>query len=184
MKDELTHCLNLCISNGNFPASMKIAKVTPIFKSGNKENPGDYRPVSVLPVTSKILERILHTRLASYLDSTNFLYERQYGFRPKSNTLSATIDLTTQIKLSIDGKNIVLGIFIDLKKAFDTVSHSILLKKLKGNGVTGTAYEMFQSYLTNRYQIVKIDNFESILNSSSVECHKDPFWDLYFSLFT
>lgn len=159
---DLTSCINKCLELGIFPENLKRAKVTPIFKSGVKSNPSNYRPISVLPVISKIFERILYTRLEAYLNSNNFLSSKQYGFRKKSNTLSAAIDLITKLKINIDKKNIAMGVFIDLKKAFDTVSHKILLEKLKNIGVTGIAYNMFKSYLSNRTQIVKIGDCQSL----------------------
>lgn len=162
LADNLTQCINRCLDEGQFPGSLKIAKVSPIYKTGNKLDPGNYRPISVLPTLSKIFEKILHNRLSEFLTSINFLYEKQYGFRPKSNTLTATNDLVTSIKLTIDSKKIALGIFIDLKKAFDTVSHQILLSKLKNLGITGAAYKIFESYLTDRYQIVRIDGHQSV----------------------
>lgn len=159
--DKLTACLNDLLIIGYFPESMKTAKVTPIHKSGSKADPGNYRPISVLPVLSKILEKVLYKRLIEHLDSHEIISDRQFGFRPKSNTLAATVDLVTKIKSNIDGKNIVLGVFIDFKKAFDTVSHEILLKKLQRIGITGIALKMFESYLRDRSQIVKINEYES-----------------------
>lgn len=159
--ENLANCINKCLNEGHFPNRLKIAKVSPIFKSGNKLDPSNYRPISVLPVMSKIFEKILHKQLYEYLTSIDYLYNKQYGFRPKSNTVSATVDLVTNIRLNIDQKKITLGIFIDLKKAFDTVSHKILLSKLKDIGVTGKAYEVFKSYLTDRSQVVKINNHQS-----------------------
>jgi hypothetical protein len=158
---KLTQCINFCLANGTFPDALKVAKVTPIYKSGNRSDPGNYRPVSVLPVMSKIFEKIIYNRLNNYLTQFNFLYDRQYGFRSQSSTLSATIDLVTKIKLNIDAKNICLGIFIDLKKAFDTVCHPILLEKLRNIGVTDNAHKIFESYLSNRVQIVKINDIVS-----------------------
>lgn len=154
--ESLTNCINTCLDSGYFPDSLKIAKVTPIHKAGNKQDPNNYRPISVLPIVSKIYEKVIYTRLDNFLTSINFLYKYQYGFRPKCNTLSATIDLITKIKNNIDKRNIALGIMIDLKKAFDTVSHHLLLKKLQRIEISSTAYELFKSYLTNRQQIVKI----------------------------
>lgn len=87
--------------------------------------------------------------------------DKQYGFRPKSNTLTATVDLVTKIKTNIDDKKIALGVFIDLKKAFDTVSHTLLLQKLNNIGIIDSAHRMFESYLSNRTQIVKIDKAQS-----------------------
>ncbi|CAH2097142.1 unnamed protein product [Euphydryas editha] len=138
--NELTQSINNCLRLGTFPDSLKIAKVTPVYKAGSKTDPGNYRPISVLPVLSKIFERVIYNRLEQYLSSQNFIYERQYGFRPRSNTLSAMTDTITKIKQNIDKKHIAVGIFIDLKKAFDTVSHDILLNKLTKIGITGTAH--------------------------------------------
>nr|XP_034824833.1 uncharacterized protein LOC117982579 [Maniola hyperantus] len=158
---NLTNCINDCLERGIFPESLKLAKVTPIFKSGNKSDPGNYRPISVLPIISKIFEKIIYNRLEIFLNINNIISQNQYGFRKKSNTLSATIDLITKLKVNIDQKKIALGIFIDLKKAFDTVSHEILLEKLANLGITGSAYSMFKSYLSNRSQIVKIGDHRS-----------------------
>lgn len=159
--NSLTVCINTCLNRGVFPDSLKIAKVIPIYKSGNKFDPYNYRPISVLPVISKIFERILYIRLQSHLNSIQFLYHKQYGFRSQANTLSATIDLITKIKNNIDKKQIAIGIFIDLKKAFDTVSHKLLLVKLSNIGINGIALKMIESYLQNRQQIVKIGKFQS-----------------------
>ena len=159
--NKLTDCINVHLASGTFPDQLKVAKVTPIHKSGVKTDPNNYRPISVLPIMSKIFERVLYTRLDEHLTSINFLFERQYGFRIQSNTLSATVDLVTKIQSNIDQKNMALGLFIDLKKAFDTVSHPILLQKLKDIGVSGVAYKMFESYLNNRLQIVKIGEYQS-----------------------
>lgn len=159
--DRLSGCLNVLLSEGHFPNSLKLAKVSPIYKSGVKTDPGNYRPISVLPILSKILEKILFERLETHLNSINFITDRQFGFRPKSNTLAATLDLITKIQHNIDRKNIVLGVFIDLKKAFDTVSHKLLLEKLTTIGIRDVALEMFSSYLKDRQQVVKIDGYQS-----------------------
>jgi hypothetical protein len=117
--------------------------------------------ISVLPIISKIYEKVLYARLDKFLVAKNFISQKQYGFRPKSSTLSATIDLVTQIKLKIDQKQIVLGVFIDLRKAFDTVSHQILLEKLRNIGIVDKAHDIFKSYLENRQQVVKINDHQS-----------------------
>lgn len=158
--DNLVSCINKCLEQGVFPDILKIAKISPIYKSGQKTNPTNYRPISVLPIMSKIFERILYTRIYSYLNKIDFINKKQYGFRPKSSTLTAVIDLITNIKESIDKKQIVLGIFIDLKKAFDSVSHPKLLQKLKYL-VSDKAFKILESYLINRTQIVKIGKFQS-----------------------
>lgn len=170
ISDRLTKCINKCLKEGIFPDTLKIAKVSPIYKSGSRSDPNNYRPVSVLPVMSKIFERILYTRLNTYLTKKKFLIPEQYGFRPKSRTLTAAMDLITKIKTNIDKKYIALGIFIDLKKAFDTVSHQKLLQKLKNIGITGKAHNMFASYLQNRSQIVKIGDFTSSKQNVNFGC--------------
>lgn len=159
--DKLSLSINTSLELGIFPDSLKIAKVSPIYKCGSKTDPSNYRPISVLPVVSKIFERILYDRLSEYLTEKQILIDEQYGFRPKCNTLTAAIDLISKIKTNIDKKNIAIGIFIDLKKAFDTVSHEKLILKLKDIGIDGPALSIFKSYLENRSQIVKIDNFMS-----------------------
>lgn len=158
---ELTECVNKCLERGTFPNNLKVAKVSPIFKSGSKSDPGNYRPISVLPIVSKVFERILYNQLEAFLDAKKIIYSKQYGFRRTSNTLSATIDLITKLKINIDQKNIGLGVFVDLKKAFDTVSHDLLLVKLEALGITGIALKIFKSYLSDRTQIVKIDRYQS-----------------------
>jgi hypothetical protein len=100
--DELTKCINDCFEQGTFPDRLKIAKVSPIYKSGTKSDPCNYRPISVLPTLSKIFEKVLHSRLEVFLNSINFFYKNQYGFRRKSNTLAATIDLVTRVKNNLD----------------------------------------------------------------------------------
>lgn len=163
--EPLTCSINDCLAQGLFPDTLKIAKVKPIYKSGNKTDPGNYRPISVLPVISKVFERIIYCRLFEYLNQKKFFSENQYGFRPKSSTLSATVDLVNQIKSNIDKKLFVLGVFIDLKKAFDTISHLKLIQKLTNMAISGTALKILQSYLENRSQVVKIGNFTSSTHS-------------------
>lgn len=116
---RLTVCINRC-RQGMFPENLKTAKVTPIYKSGN------YRPISVSTSCFYNIRKICLDSLRKYLNSIRFLYEKQYSFRPKSNTLSATVNLFTKVRNNIDEKKVGFGIFIDLKKAFDTVSHRIL----------------------------------------------------------
>ncbi|CAH2083596.1 unnamed protein product [Euphydryas editha] len=157
----LTNCINRCLQEGYFPDSLKLAKITPIYKSGPKDDPGNYRPISVLPVVSKIFEKIMYQRLCSFLNSNSYLFQGQYGFRSKSNTLTATIDLITKLKTKIDQKHVAVGIFIDLKKAFDTVSHDILISKLIELGIDASALQLLRSYLTNRFQVVKIGQYVS-----------------------
>ena len=125
-----SHICNLSLYNGVFPENMKIAKIVPIFKAGDNQLFTNYRPVSLLPQFSKILEKIFNNRIVSYITKNNILYSGQYGFRSKFSTSLAILDLVEQITSNIDDKKCTIGVFIDLKKAFDTKDHIILLVKL------------------------------------------------------
>ena len=152
----LTHIYNQSLLTGVIPNDLKIAIVTPVFKANNKKEFSNYRPISVLPCFSKILEKIMYKRVVKYLDKHNMLFESQYGFRKKKHSTNlATIELVTKILQAIDNNEYTIGVFLDLAKAFDTVNHEILLKKLEHYGIRGIALEWFQNYLTNRKQIIK-----------------------------
>lgn len=129
---------NKSFGDGIFPDNMKTAKVIPIFKSGEKNKFNNYRPVSILPQFSKILEKIFAIRLENFLYKHDIFKDCQYGFRPNRSTSLALIDLYEKITTNIDKSKYTLGIFIDLKKAFDTIDHNILLKKLSFYGIIGT----------------------------------------------
>lgn len=161
----LTKLINLSLKEGQFPDSCKIARVIPIYKGSLKTQTSNYRPISVLPILSKIYESVIYNRLNNFLEKKSFLYAKQYGFRKKSNTLSATNDLINKLRTSIDNRNYVIAILIDLQKAFDTVSHEILLKKIEKTGVTGPALKLIKSYLSNRKQYVNIGDKNSQLES-------------------
>ncbi len=157
----LKHIFNLSLLNGVFPDSMKIARVIPLFKSGNTKEFSNYRPISLLPQFSKILEKMYHSRLMAFIDSNQILYKSQYGFRKQMSTSLAIIELVEEITNSLDNHEATVGVFIDLKKAFDTVDHSILIEKLYHYGIRGTANKWICSYLMNRYQYVTINGTDS-----------------------
>lgn len=159
--EPLTYIINKSLMEGIFPDNLKIAKVVPIFKSGDKFLSGNYRPISLLPVLSKIFERVMYNRLVNFLNRKNFFYKFQYGFRENHDTKIAIAELINNLQHNLDKGLVSVGIFIDLKKAFDTVNHKILLQKLYHYGVRGCAHEWFKSYLSNRKQFVKINNAES-----------------------
>ena len=158
----ITYIINCSISSGIVPKAFKRAIVHPIYKNGDRDSPNNYRPISVLSSLSKVFERLLNSRLIRYLNSSNILASNQYGFRSGLSTEDAVSDLVETIASKIDKKQKCLGIFLDLCKAFDTVSIPILISKLSGVGVRGTQNKLFKNYLTDRKIAVKIDSHSSI----------------------
>ena len=124
--NKLSDIINLSFLTGTFPDLCKLAKVIPLFKNDNPLLCENYRPISLLPVYSKIFEKVIYTRMYKFLDNNNLIYDRQFGFRSKYSTSHALISTTEWIKSLIDKGNYVGGIFIDLQKAFDTFNHDIL----------------------------------------------------------
>ena len=154
MKNILFCVFKVSIKQGIFPDSLKIAKVTPMFKSGAKYNVSNYRPISILPVFSKVLERIMYNEVYNHLDSKGLIYEKQFGFQRSNSTEHVILQLTQDITSSFEKEEYILGVFIDLSKAFDTVDRHILIKKLQYCGTDGTALEWFKSYLSDRKQYI------------------------------
>lgn len=163
----ITKLVNLSLQSGVVPDELKISQVTPIFKSGSKTEMGNYRPISVQSPLAKVLEACMKMRLVEFLEDNNYFSPNQYGFRTKSSTLSAVVDITSYIQSQLDKGRHAAGLFIDLKKAFDTVDHRILITKLKGAGLHPKQVQWFRSYLTNRKQYVKINCVHSELDDIS-----------------
>ena len=137
-----------------FPKSLKIAKVIPIYKKDDPSQITNYRPISLLPSISKVLEKIVYKRLYSFLNQNNLLIPNQYGFRKNNSTDYAILQLCDKITDSLSKKEHVIGVFMDLSKAFDTIDHNILIHKLRTYGVRGNALSWFEDYLHDRSQYV------------------------------
>jgi len=157
----LTRLINKSFEAGVVPDQLKIAKVIPIHKKGDKGEYSNYRPISLLPTFSKIYEKVMHKRLYSYLMTKSIIYDSQYGFRQGHSTTQAVSELIENITQGFDQFESTLAIFLDLSKAFDTINHSILLKKLEFYGIRGKALDWFTSYLHNRKQYVSLDGHDS-----------------------
>ena len=164
----LTHVINLSFTSGVFPSELKIARVIPLLKAGDPMHMSNYRPVSVLPLFSKIFERLMYNRLIDFVNKHKILYSYQFGFRDGYSTNLAMLYLVDKISNAIDNDEYVLGLYLDFTKAFDTVNHEILIKKLEYYGVRGLALKWFVSYLSQRQQFVDFDGVES--EKSHLKC--------------
>ena len=159
----LTLIINQIISSARFPGKLKMARVSTIFKKGDRHQFGNYRPVSILPALSKIVERILHDQMSDFFEAKHLLCMNQYGFRKRHSTELAAAELLDRVtnKLDQSSKNYYVSVFADLSKAFDCIDHNILLEKLEHYGLQPSAIELMSSYLNGRMQFVKINEVES-----------------------
>lgn len=163
----ISHLINICFKYGVFPSIYKHAIILPIYKSGKKTDISNYRPIAILPVISKIIEKALNNRLVSYLSKFNILSPNQFGFQKGVSTEDAVCSLTNLIVEKLDSRTKCLAVFLDLKKAFDTVSIPILISKLQKIGIRDVTLNIFQDYLSNRVQQVKLN--ETLSSCSSIE---------------
>ena len=161
--NPIFHILNLSLLNGVVPLQFKIAKVIPIFKSGDKASMDNYRPISLLSAFSKILEKIVASRLLIFLKENDIFSKWQFGFRGGHSTSHPMVHFINKVTESLNNKKHTIGIFCDLKKAFDTCDPNILLLKLKEYGIQGTELNWFKSYLSDKKQFVNIKNSSSPL---------------------
>ena len=150
----IKHICNCSLRSGIFPNKLKIAKVLPLFKSGDPQIVSNFRPVSVLTALSKIIEKIVYNRLIIYLEENAFLTPAQFGFRKSRSTESAISTLTNDVYKAFDKREFTLSVCLDFSKAFDTVNHEILLAKLDHCGIRNIENSWFKSYLANRMQYV------------------------------
>ena len=153
--------VNTSIESGHVSDTMKLAKVIPIYKSKDKQMLNNDRPISLVPVFSKILENVIYQRLVNFLNSNNTLSSSQYGFRKNHSTINAVTELVSHVIKAMNRKENTISVYLDLSKAFDTVNHHILLRKLELYGIRGIALQWFEHYLTGRKQYVMYNNFQS-----------------------
>ena len=160
LSKPLSELMNLSFAQGKFPTILKIAKVIPVHKKGDKSECDNYRPISLISNISKLLEKLVHKRLYSFLEKEK-LFEGQYEFRNKCSTTDALTDITERTRDACDKGYYSRGAFLDLRKAFDTVNHEIPLSKLAHYGIRGQAIDWFQSFLSQRVQYTSVSGFDS-----------------------
>ena len=164
----LCHIFNASLSEGIFPERMKTAEVIPLYKGKDMDLMINYRPISLLIMLSKLLEKIMYTRLYDYLESQKLLYPSRYGFRSKRSCEQVITELVGNILQSKNQNDHCASVFLDLSKAFDTLDHTILLQKLERYGIRGIALEWFRNYLKDRSLVAKITTgSNSIVRSES-----------------
>ena len=157
----LTYLINLSFSNGIFPDLLKTSNVIPVFRRGEKQNYNNYRPISLTSNLSKLMEKIVHPRLYSFLEKNSLLFERQYGFCNKLSTNHALIDITSKIQTACDKGIFACGVYVDFKKASDTVNHEFLINKLNHYVIRRTELQWIKVYLRGRQQHTAVSSFSS-----------------------
>ena len=168
ISESLTFICNQSIMNSTFPEKWKEGKVTPLHKNGPKDDTNNYRPISVLPVLSKLLEKHVHDSLMFYLSSNNLLHSTQSGFRPNHSCETALLQMTNKCLGAINNNEMVGMVMIDFRKAFDLVDHTLLLKKLKYYKISEETISWFSSYLLKRKQKVFVNN--TLSDSEDIIC--------------
>jgi hypothetical protein len=153
----LSYIFNLSLQTGVFPQMLKQCRVIPIYKAGNRLDVDNYRPISLLSSISKILEKIVSEKLIFHLTNNDLLYTHQYGFIPKRSAEQNLLQIINYVSAALNDGNFCVGVFLDLKKAFDVCSHTILLKKLRKMGINGVTFKWFENYLEGRTQKVDIN---------------------------
>ena len=164
----LTYIFYQSIALCSFPDEWKVARVLPLYKSGHRNIPGNYMPISILPVISKIMERLLYDQLYDYLTKNEILSDNQFCFRKFHSPPTSLLDSTNSWYVNIDRKMFNLVVFIDLKKAFDTVDHEILLEKMQIYGIKDKAHLLLRSYLTDRTQKCQVNGIDSSVHKCGV----------------
>jgi hypothetical protein len=157
----LAYIFNMSFQLGAYPEQLKIAKVTPVFKGGDSSKLSNYRPISLLNSVSKILEKLMHNRMVAFLTEHSLISKRQFGFQSGKNTSDAVADVVNFVTNRLNERDDIGALFIDVAKAFDSISHSITLHKLSHYGFRGATYSWFKSYLSGRLQYVECNGTKS-----------------------
>lgn len=182
--DILVNIFNQIINDGIFPESFKTAIITPIHKSGSSDNINNYRPISLLNTFSKMFEKAIKNRLLIYLEENNLLPNNQFGFRKNLGTEDALAHLTKQLYTNLDKNQKIIGVFMDLSKAFDSISHSKLLSILSSIGLlVGTSFSYFNPILANVLSKLKLTTAIVKKKQLQTEFHKVQFSHQYYILF-
>ena len=168
--NQLQFIFNLSLTTGIFPRLLKDAIVTPIHKGGTTSDPGNYRPISILTLFSKLLEKIYYNRLLNFINKHNILHENQFGFRSGKSTSSAIAYVTASLINKLQNNKHTAFVLLDLKKAFDFINHDLLLTKLNHFGIRGLPLAWMNSYLTNRRQKTKVNSIFSSYKYISAGC--------------
>ena len=157
----MTVLFNKSIVSGTFPCEWKISKVTPVYKTGPREDMNNYRPISAISIIAKTMEKLVYNQLYEYFIKNDILTNSQHGFKPNHSTVTAMLEIANKWFHNIDIGQLNGVVFLDLKKAFDTVDHKILLHKLHLYGIKGIALNWFRSYLSNRKQYCRVNDHVS-----------------------
>jgi retron-type reverse transcriptase len=165
ISNALASIINKSIETCSFPSGWKVAKVLPIFKKGDHKDPTNYRPISILPTLSKIVERAVYIQVMEFLNKRKVLNPHQHGFRKNHSTCTALSEITDYAISGFEEGKFTIAVFVDFSKAFDSILHDILLHKLAALGLSQQSVEWFASYLSNRKQFVQVGTASSYLLS-------------------
>ena len=159
--EPVTVVFNYSLEQGIMPDILKVSRLTPILKGGDTTDPSNFRPISTLYSFAQIFEKLVYSQVLNFLEKYDVLYKFQFGFRKGRSTEQAIVEISDNLKKAMDNNLYTCGVFLDFAKAFDTVNHQILLKKLEAYGIRGRPLKWFTSYLSNRQQYVSFNNAES-----------------------
>ena len=168
LNNQFLYIVNKSIESGEYPSAWKIATIVPIPKVANPTEAGDLRPVALLPIPGKIVEKVVHKQMINFLEEHKYLDPKQNGFRSKHSTEETIFDFTSDLSIAKNKKLDSLAIFVDFKKAFDTVNHKILSNKLRSYNFGDSSIKWIDSYLNQRKQSTLLNNYKS--NLKNVTC--------------